>query len=403
MRLLALLALLACASSAQTYFPPPDSAGGWRATKNAADALRVAGMDLARLDQAFEYASRTSAHGGVLVARHGWLVYERYYGRGNREANPAMASVGKAYTSIACGIMLKEQRSRIPQGLDQKVFTPEYLPEAFPLSDPSKADIKLGHLLTMTSGMWDGGAAFTRGELVPLKPLKRDPASGQDESALRSPMWCKPGEGYSYSSQSTHVASMVLRHVTGMEMEDYIRKTIAEPMQWGRWTYARNTGAVTVPHTPGGGNIAVRATDALRFAYLLLHKGKWATRQLVPADYIDLCAHPSPYNPHTPYSLQFSVNQDGHVAAAPRDAFFKSGAGGFGIYVVPSLDLVIYKMAGDNNQYAAERTGLPLAYTPDASRDQWKPAPKSQFADGPVGTDDSVRRLLEMVVAAVVR
>jgi CubicO group peptidase (beta-lactamase class C family) len=196
---------------------------------------------------------------------------------------------------------------------------------------------------------------------------------------------------------------MVVRKVTGMEMEDYLRKSLAEPMQWGRWTYARNTGSTTLPHTPGGGNIAVRATDALRFAYLLLQKGKWGTRQLVPAGYVELCGRPSPYNPHTPYSLQFSVNQDGHVAAAPRDAYFKSGAGGYGIYVVPSLDMVIYKMAGDTNQYAAERTGLPLAYSPDTSRDGWKAPPKSQFSDGPVGVDDGVRRLLEMVVAAVVR
>ena len=39
-------------------------------------------------------------------------------------------------------------------------------------------------------------------------------------------------------------------------------------------------------------------------------------------------------------------NADGHVAGAPKDAFWKSGAGGFCLYVVPSLDLVIYKLGG---------------------------------------------------------
>ena len=105
-------ALLAVAVSAfgEDYFPKPDSAGGWRTLKDAAAIKKTAGMDLKKLDQAFEYASRSSQHGGLLVVRHGWLVYERYYGRGNREAIPATASVGKAYTSIASGIML-EQRS----------------------------------------------------------------------------------------------------------------------------------------------------------------------------------------------------------------------------------------------------------------------------------------------------
>ena len=95
----------------------------------------------------------TSQHGGLLVLRHGYLVYEKYFGRANREANPNMYSVGKMFTSVSCGIMLSEHSDRFPDGLSQKVFTKEYLPEAFPLSYPEMADIRLGNLLTMTSGI----------------------------------------------------------------------------------------------------------------------------------------------------------------------------------------------------------------------------------------------------------
>src|SRR3954467_4907537 len=102
------------------YSPPPDPAGGWRTPKDSAQTLALTGLDVARLDQAFEYASRSSPHGGLLVVRHGYLAYERYYGRGHREAIPTMASVGKAFTSIACGIMLREKHDQIPLGLDQK-------------------------------------------------------------------------------------------------------------------------------------------------------------------------------------------------------------------------------------------------------------------------------------------
>ncbi len=97
----------------------------------------------------------------------------------------------------------------------------------------------------------------------------------------------------------------------------------------------------------------------------------------------------------------FEVNADGHVAGAPRDAYFKSGAGGFGIYVIPSLDMVIYKMAGNDAQYDPAATGIPQTYKYDGSRDGWKPAPHSQFSDGPIGVDDGARRTLEMVAAAV--
>lgn len=271
------------ALGAEVYFPPPDSAGGWRTLKSPAEVRKVAGINVQRLDQAFDYAQRTSQHGGLLVVRHGWLVYEKYYGKGNREANPAMASCGKAYTSVACGIMLKEKHELIPEGLEQKVFNEKYLPEAFPLSDPSKADIRLGQLLSMSSGMHGEGAnpGFVRGTPMEVEPFARSTGPiDQDLDALRSPMWCKPGEGYSYSSQSPHVASIVLRHLTGMEMQDYLNERLAKPMGWGQWGYGMHRGQSTLPHTPGGGGIAVHSTDALRFVYLLLHQGAGETVSL---------------------------------------------------------------------------------------------------------------------------
>lgn len=389
---------------AEEYFPKPDTEGGWRALKDAARVRKVAGMDVEKLDRAFEYAQRSSQHGGLLVARRGYLVYEKYYGRGSREANPAAASVGKAFTSVACGIMLHEKKDQIPEGLETKVFNEKYLPEAMPLDDPIKADIKLGHLLSMSSGMHGEGSnpGFVNGApSVKLQPVPRgDRSLGQDLNALRTPLWTKPGDGYSYSSQSTHVASMVLRKLTGMELHEYVDLRLAKPMGWGQWAWARRRGDTVLPHTPGGGDIAPRPTDALRFAYLLLQRGRWASQQLVPAEYVEACSRPSPYNKHSPFSLMFEVNADGHVAGAPRDTYFKSGGGGFGVVVVPSLDLVIYKMAGDDGQYDPARTGLPQTYKYDGSRDQWKPAVRSQFSDGPIGTDDGLRRVIEMVVAA---
>ena len=400
MRLTLSITILIIAASAsglaEDYFPPADANGGWRSIQDPAKVRKIAGIDTARLDQAFEYAKRTSQHGGVLVVRHGYLVYERYYGKGNRDANPTMASVGKAYTSIASGIMLHEKRDKIPLGLEQEVFNAQYLPEALPLSDPMKSTIKLGQLLAMSSGMTDGGQGFQKGEVRPTKAAPRDPSLSLDQSALRAAMWCKPGEGYTYSSQSSHVASIVLRHLVGMEMQQYLDEKLAKPMGWGRWGYG------TAEHTPGGGNIAVRSTDALRFGYLLLHGGRWGKQQLVPADYVALCARSSPYNPHSPFSLQFEVNQDGHVAGAPRDAWFKSGGGGYGIVMIPSLDMVIYKMAGSDAQYDPQTTKLPMLYKYDGSRDGWKPSVHTQFDDGPIGTDDGLRRLIEMTVAAVI-
>ncbi len=66
----------------------------WRVLTSAGDIRKLTGMDLSRLDQALEFQKETSQHGGLVVVRHGYLVYEKYFGKGNREAHPDMASIG---------------------------------------------------------------------------------------------------------------------------------------------------------------------------------------------------------------------------------------------------------------------------------------------------------------------
>ena len=398
-----MLASVLLPAKADDYFPPPDSKGGWRTLTDAASIRKKAGMDLARLENAFEFTQRCSQSGGLLVVRHGYLVYEKYYGRANRNANPDMASTGKAFTSIACGIMLQEAKDKIPNGLDTKVFTQQYLPEAFPLDDPRKADITLGQLLSMSAGYHGEGGSpgVVKGVVVPLTPVPGQNIRDLDGSSIHTPLWIEPGGGYSYSSPAPHIASIVMRHITGMPLQDYINEKLAKPMGWGAWGYCRYFGDYTLPNANGAGSIALHATDALRFGYCLLKKGKWGKQQVVPADYIAKCNQFLPYNPHTPFSLQFEHNADGHVAGAPRDAFYKSGAGGFGIFVVPSLDIVIYKLGGHNGQYNPDLTRIPLTFTVDTSRDNWKPIPRTPFNEGSMGGDDGLRRVLEMVSAAV--
>jgi CubicO group peptidase (beta-lactamase class C family) len=411
---LVLLALVAGAAHPQTagadYFPPPDTTGGWQTLTDPARILRVTGIDVKRLDWALDYAGRTSQHGGLLVARHGWLVYERYWGRGRRDATPNVASVAKTYTSVAAGIMLHEYKDRFPEGLETKIFTDQYLPEALPLTDPRKAGIKLGQLLAMTSGMYEGASnpGIVNGENVKLDPFPPLDRALGDLLALRLPMWTAPGGGYNYCTTCLNAVSMLIHKVTGMRMQDYIGEKLAKPMQFGPWGYPPPRGAGAPPddaprETPGGAGIAVRSTDMLRFAYLLLHQGRWGKQQLIPADYLALASKPSPYNPHTPYSLQFEPNADGHVPGAPRDAFFKSGAGGFGICVIPSLDLVIWKMGGSDGQYGWSPQSFADSFHYDGSRDAWKPHASNQFTDEPIGTDAALRRTIEMVVAAVMK
>ena len=87
------------------------------------------------------------------------------------------------------------------------------------------------------------------------------------------------------------------------------------------------------------------------------------------------------------------MNEEGKVAGVPRDAYWKAGAGGYCMYVVPSLDMVVYKMGGNREQYDPALTRLPVRYQYNGSRDGWKLDPKKAA--------DSTNRTLAKVVAAV--
>lgn len=169
----------------------------------------------------------------------------------------------------------------------------------------------------------------------------------------------------------------------------FVRARLAEPLGWGRWGWGYSNVGLT--HTPGGGGIAPRATDMLRFGYLLLRNGRWKGRQIVPAEFVRDCGRITRFNPHYPESLTFVVNGDGHVPNVPRDAFWKQGSGGHCIYVVPSLDLVVWKLGGRDEQYSPKQVrecgaeasrGLKPAALPeyDGSRDNWKAGPDAGAA-----------------------
>lgn len=391
------------------YFPPSDSAGGWRTINDPAEIRKLAGLDKEKMDSVFDFVRTTTSNGGLLVVRHGWLVYERYFGKGHRDATPNLGSCGKPFTSISMGILMKERPDLFKEGLDQKIFTPGYLPEeAFPLPDSRMKDIKLGQLLSFSAGIRGNNPVYVDGKMTKINPVGPDGwYSLVDEYALgikdgkmgntpfsNKTLWCEPGGGYSYATSSIHVASIMLRFITGMELEEYIDLHLARPLGWGQWGFGYKNQPM-VNHTPGGGGIALRSTDMLRFCYMLLHGGRWGDDQIVPKEYVSEATVKSRYNTHYPYSLQFNVNTGGDIKDLPKDAFWKLGSGGHCFLVVPSLDLIVWKPGGRDGQYSFSDTGLPEPIYPSEII--------QPINDGhPRDADNDAIRMMIMAVRSVV-
>jgi CubicO group peptidase (beta-lactamase class C family) len=407
-----LLATLNISCREQVYYPAADSARGWRTLSDPGEIKEKVGIDVSKLDVAFDYLKEDTKNGGLLVLRDGWLVYEKYFGKGHRESTPNLGSTAKSFTSIAVGILISEYQELFPDGLDQKVFTPKYFPEwVFPLPDPKMHEIKLGQLLSFTAGIRGNNPVYINGVPDVIDPVGPDGwyalvdefAFGKEEGKMRDTpfstksLWCEPGNGYSYASASAHIASIMVRHISGMELEDYLDKHLGKELGWGQWGYGYKY-AERVTHTPGGGGIALRPTDMLRYGYMLLNEGMWENRQIVPAWYVKQCAHASPYNPHyPPYSLMFLVNTNGHYwPESAHDAFWTGGSGRHCLYIVPSLNLVVWKLGGRDGQYHPDDTGIPIhpeAQEEEDDRKDWK--------DQGYEFDEGIIKTLELVLESI--
>ncbi|MFA6839113.1 MAG: hypothetical protein WCR12_09780, partial [Dysgonamonadaceae bacterium] len=52
-------------SCSRTYYPPSDLNGGWRTLKGANEINEKAGIDIQKLDDAFEYIKGSTKNGGL--------------------------------------------------------------------------------------------------------------------------------------------------------------------------------------------------------------------------------------------------------------------------------------------------------------------------------------------------
>src|SRR6266545_5484025 len=169
--LLACVLVAACTSSAgrrSTVTSQPRPLGptrrdywptsGWR-TAAPADQ----GMDPAVLDDLdTKVPAYHSQVRSLLVVRHGYLVYERYWQGFAASDGHEVRSVTKSVTSALVGIALGEGKLT---GLDQTVgeLLARHLP---PGADPRLRRVTVEQLLTMTSGLaGDGPVAWRRPEL----------------------------------------------------------------------------------------------------------------------------------------------------------------------------------------------------------------------------------------------
>lgn len=333
------------------YYPPSESQGGWPCLATEEIASK-ANMDASKLDRLFDLQS--ILFGGcswnAVIIRNGYLVREHATFMTMATSRFDVWSCTKSVTGTAWGLLLEDSRQgRLPNGQQVDLDSPAYvfIPDGLPLSDPGKEAITIRHLLSMTSGI--------PGESKGIYGTPTITGEGPYEHALgrcanSDGKWvdklaAEPGTRWDYSDPALTHLSLIFAHITGMEMHDYVKERLFDPIgiEQASWDVLGGSGCLG-PHTNAHVGLHISARELARFGYLALHQGAWNGEQLIPQWWMELATRSSQeLNPD--YGYTWWVNSNGtHWPGLPNDMFALEGHCCNRCYVIPSLDLVVVRV-----------------------------------------------------------
>jgi CubicO group peptidase (beta-lactamase class C family) len=335
----------AAAPRQRDYWPTT----GWRTAPPKAEGMDPAVLAAIAGNVSSVYPQVRS----VLVVRHGYLVYERYWQGMTASDGDNVYSVTKSVVSALVGIALGEGKLK---GLDQPVdeLLARHLPKD---ADPRVARVTLEQLLTMTSGL-AGDDPSLGGD--PRVSARQGASRDWVGHILGRRLATNPGTSFAYSSATSQLLSAVVADATGVSTLAFARARlfrplgisaakatapvfVAHPSPAALKAYAR--APVAWPTDPQGyhlgfSGLKLPSRDLAKFGYLYLNGGRWDTTQVIPAGYVAASTRPhstpTPDGPGESYGYQWWVSsQGGHPS------FRAVGYGGQLIEVVPDLDLVV--------------------------------------------------------------
>ncbi len=312
------------------------------------------GLDPAALRKAADALATRGERQGLVVIRHGRLVFETYWRNAWHEDRPDWPNVsfssGKSWGATMIGRAVTEGRLRTSD------LVARYHPAAVSGLNPQAT---IEQVLTMTSG-----------GTLNVKPSSRPPRRLDDPGPPGPPMeyaWqtegergSPPGYGRTIAPGSTfyydgapadHLADVVTA-ATGMTSHRYMMEHVVRPLGCEVFRY-QPEGVDKAGNIRVGGSILLSCRDMARLGQLYLNRGRWGGEQLIDADYIARAQTPSARNPS--YGYLWWLNGEGRVPSAPRDMAFAAGARGQFCFVLPRHDMVVATMGFGEAQLSAEQ------------------------------------------------
>lgn len=263
---------------------------------------------------------------------------ERIGAWGDTRQTDMTFSVAKSYLSLLAGLAWADG---LMPDLDEPVR--DRMNDGGFESDQN-AGITWRHLLTNTSE-WEG-ELFGKSDVIDRgRDLARE---GTARKGFARPLQ-PPGTYWEYNDVRVNRLSLCLLRLFGRPLPEVFAERITDPIGGSRdWVwYAYDSAVVDVdgqklPSVPGGSHwgagMRIHAEDQALIGGLVLNRGEWNGRQVIPAEWFDLSLAPCPLN--ASYGFLWWLNGAGRWPEAPRDSVFATGAGGNVTWIWPGAGVV---------------------------------------------------------------
>ena len=201
----------------------------------------------------------------VMIVKDGNVIYSHWQREGVDSVPHVLHSVSKTFTATAVGLAIADGK----MALTDKVI--DYFPDKLPaeVSDNLKA-MTVRDLLTMSCGH-------------DVEPSWRgDPDQDWVTIFLAQPVVHKPGSFYLYNSLGTYMLSAIVQQVTGEKVVDYLTPRLFEPLHIDKPKWEESPQGINC----GGWGLYLKTEDLAKMGQLLLQKGEWNGKQLIPAEWV---------------------------------------------------------------------------------------------------------------------
>ncbi len=344
----ALLGSLCGQAGAQEYFPPPDA---WQ-TKAPADEgfdpeLLAKAIDFAKAnetDMPADFSTQAEIFGRPLgplpmkraatngiILRHGFIVAEF----GDTLAADPSYSIAKSYLSTLLGLTLSRGMiADIDEPVGQRVHDGGY-------DSPRNAKVTWRHHVTQTSE-WEGDLFGKSHTFIG--------AAEYGKSEMKPRELKEPGTYFEYNDVRINRFSLSMLRLWKRPLPEVLKAEIMDPIgASSTWRYIPYDNAeVEVDGkrmmsvsggTRWGGGLWISTRDHARFGLLMMRKGQWAGKRILPESWI--AAATGSQGVRRDYGYLWWLNTDGRWPDAPKSAFAAQGAGQNSIWVDPEHQLVI--------------------------------------------------------------